>query len=110
MAKATVTVKVYIKTIHGSHVEVISAEQYEEKVYAKAKAFYENEEDFYEWIERVYSVSDVWNMAESTKKTIKEVVFQDKCLDWAHKEIANEYEEFTITTEVEVECDCDKGV
>lgn len=110
MAKATVVVKVYGKAIRGGYVEVISAEQYEEKISARAKEFYEDEEEFYEWLEDTYTASDVWDMTESTKKTIKEQDFKDKCLDWAYDDIGSEYEEFEITTEVEVECDCGKGV
>ena len=46
MAKAKVTVTVYGKAVRGGYVEVISAEQYEEKVSARAKEFYEDEEEF----------------------------------------------------------------
>ena len=110
MAKATVVVKVYGKAVRGGYVEVISAEQYEEKISARAREFYADESEFYEWLEDTFSAGEVWDMTESTKKRIKEVDFKDKCLDWAYDDIGSEYEEFEITTEVEVECDCGKGV
>ena len=106
MAKAKVTIKVYGKAMRGGYVEVISAEQYEEKISARAKEFYEDEEEFYEWLEDTYTASEVWDMTESTKKTIKEVDYKDKCLDWAYDDIGCEYEEFEITTEVDCPCDC----
>lgn len=106
MAKATVTVKVYGKAIRGGYVEVISAEQYEEKISARAKEFYEDESEFYEWLEDTFSASEVWDMTESTKKTVKEVDFKDKCLDWVLDDIEGEYEEFEITTEVDCPCEC----
>ena len=106
MAKATVTVKVYGKAIRGGYVEVISAEQYAEKISARAKEFYEDESEFYEWLEDTFSASEVWDMTESTKKTVKEVDFKDKCLYWALDDIEGEYEEFEITTEVDCPCDC----
>ena len=105
MAKATI--KVYGKAIRGGYVEVISAEQYEEKVSARAKEFYEDEQEFYDWLEDTYSASEVWDMTNETKKTIKEVDFKDKCLEWALDDMESEYEEFEITTEVE--CGCEKG-
>lgn len=104
MAKATI--KVYGKAIRGGYVEVVSAEQYEEKISARAKEFYENKSEFYEWLEDTYTASDVWAMTDSTKKTIKEVDFKDKCLDWALDDMEGEYEEFEITTEVDCPCDC----
>jgi hypothetical protein len=106
MAKAKVTIKVYGKAIRGGYVEVISAEQYAEKISARAKEFYEDESEFYEWLEDNYSTSDVWDMTDSTKKTIKEVDFKNKCLDWAYDDIGSEYEEFEITTEVDCPCEC----
>jgi hypothetical protein len=106
MAKATVTIKVYGKAIRGGYVEVISAEQYAEKISARAKELYEDESEFYEWLEDTFSASEVWDMTESTKKTVKEVDFKDKCLDWALDDIEGEYEEFEIATEVDCPCDC----
>lgn len=106
MAKAKVTVKVYGRAIRGGYAEVISAEQYEEKVSARAKEFYEDESEFYEWLEDTFSASEVWDMTESTKKTVKEVDYKDKCLDWALDDIGSDYEEFEITTEVDCPCDC----
>ena len=103
---AKVTIKVYGKAIRGGYVEVISAEQYDEKVSARAKEFYEDEEEFYEWLEDTYTASDVWDMTDSTKKAIKEVEFKDKCLDWALDDMDSEYEEFEITTKVDCHCDC----
>ena len=110
MAKANVTVTVYGKAIRCGYAEVISAEQYEEKVSQRAKEFYENESEFYEWLEDTYTAKEVWDMTDSTKKTIKEQDFKDKCVEWALDDMEYEYEEFTITTEVEVECNCGKGV
>ena len=104
MAKATV--KVYGKAIRGGYVEVISAEQYEEKVSARAKELYEDKNEFYEWIEDHFSVDEVWDMTEETKKAIKENEYKDKCLDWALDDMEGEYEEFEITTEVDCPCDC----
>lgn len=106
MAKTTVTIKVYGKAIRGGYVEVISAEQYAEKISARAKEFYEDESEFYEWLEDTFSASEVWDMTESTKKAVKERDFKDKCLDWALDDIEGEYEEFEITTEVDCPCDC----
>ena len=106
MAKAKVTIKVYGKAIRGGYAEVISAEQYEEKIAQRAKEFYEDESEFYDWLEDTYSASDVWDMTESTKKTIKEQDFKDKCLNWALDDMESEYEEFEITTEVDCPCDC----
>jgi hypothetical protein len=106
MAKAKVVIKVYGKSIRGGYVEVISAEEFNAKITAKAKEFYEDEEEFYEWLEDTYTAGDVWDMTEETKKTIKEVDFKDKCLDWAYDDIGCEYEEFEITTEVDCPCDC----
>jgi hypothetical protein len=106
MAKATVTVKVYGRAIRGGYVEVISAEQYEEKVAARAKEFYEDEEEFYEWLEDTYSASEVWDMTDSTKKTLKEVDYKDRCLEWAYDDVGSDYEEFEITTKVDCPCDC----
>ena len=106
MAKAKVTIKVYGKAIRGGYAEVISAEQYEEKISARAKEFYEDPEEFQEWLEDTYTASDVWAMTEGTKKTIKEVDYKDKCLDWAYDDIGDEYEEFEITTEVDCPCEC----
>lgn len=106
MAKAKVTIKVYGRAIRGGYVEVISEEEYEEKVSAKAKEFYEDESEFYEWLEDTYFARDVWNMSEETKKTIKEVDFKDKCRDWALDCFETDYEEFEITTEVDCPCEC----
>ena len=106
MTKATVVIKVYGKAIRSGYVEVISAEQYDEKVSARAKEFYEDEEEFYEWLEDTYTASDVWDMTDSMKKAIKEVEFKDKCLDWALDDMDSEYEEFEITTKVDCPCDC----
>ena len=106
MAKAKVTIKVYGRAIRGGYAEVISAEQYEEKVSARAKEFYEDESEFYEWLEDTYSAGEVWDMTEDTKKTIKEVDYKDKCLDWALDDIGSDYEEFEIVTEVDCPCDC----
>lgn len=106
MAKAKVTITVYGKAIRGGYAEVISAEQYEEKISAKAKEFYEDKVEFQEWLEDNYCASTVWNMTDEEKKTIKEVDFKDKCLDWALDDIEGEYEEFEITTEVDCPCEC----
>lgn len=106
MAKATVTVKVYGRAIRGGYVEVISAEQYEEKVAARAKEFYEDEEEFYEWLEDNYTASEVWDMTDSTKKILKEVDYKDRCLEWAYDDVGSDYEEFVITTKV-ADCLCD---
>ena len=106
---AKVTIIVYGKAIRGGYVEVISAEQYEEKINARAKEFYEDEEEFYEWLEDNYTAGEVWDMTDSTKKAIKEQDFKDKCLYWAYDDMGSEYEEFEITTEVECGCDCGKG-
>jgi hypothetical protein len=106
MAKVTVTIKVYGKAIRSGYVEVISAEKFNEKVTARAKEFYEDEEEFYEWLEDNYTTRDMWNMTGSAKKTVKEVIFKDKCLDWAYDDIGSEYEEFEITTKVDCPCDC----
>ena len=106
MAKATVTIKVYGKAIRGGYVEVISAEQFEEKVSARAKEFYEDSEEFVEWLEDTFTASEVWDMTDGTKKKIKEVDFKDKCLDWALDDIGSDYEEFEITTEIDCPCDC----
>ena len=106
MAKATVVIKVYGKAVRCGYAEVISAEQYQEKISARAKEFYEDESEFYDWLEDTFSASEVWDMTESTKKTVKEVDFKDKCLDWALDDIESEYEEFEITTEVDCPCDC----
>lgn len=106
MAKAKVTIKVYGKAMRGGYAEVISAEQYEEKISARAKEFYEDEEEFHEWLEDNYPASAVWHMTDEEKKTIKEVDFKDKCLDWALDDMEGEYEEFEITTEVDCPCDC----
>lgn len=105
MAKATI--KVYGKAIRGGYVEVISAEQYEEKISARAKEFYEDESEFYDWLEDTFSASEVWDMTDGTKKAVKEKDFKGKCLDWALDDMESEYEEFEITTEVE--CGCEKG-
>lgn len=107
MAKATVTVKVYGKAIRGGYVEVISAEQYEEKISARAKEFYEDPEEFHEWLEDTYTASDVWDMTEETKKAVKENEYKERCEMWALDDIEGDYEEFEITTEVE--CVCGKG-
>lgn len=106
MAKATVTVKVYGKAIRGGYAEVISSEQFDEKVAERAKELYEDKNEFYEWLEDTYTASDVWDMTDSTKKAIKEVEFKDKCLDWALDDMDSEYEEFEITTKVDCPCDC----
>ena len=106
MAKAKVVIKVYGKTIRGGYVEVISAEQYEEKISARAKEFYEDNREFYEWLEDTFSIDEIWDMTDSTKKAIKEVDYKDKCLDWALNDMEGEYEEFEITTEVDCPCDC----
>ena len=106
MAKATVVIKVYGKAIRGCYAEVISAEEYNEKITARAKEFYEDDTEFYEWLEDNYSASNVWDMTEETKKTVKEVIFKNKCIDWAYDDIGSEYEEFEITTEVDCPCDC----
>ena len=101
MAKAKVTIKVYGKAVRGGYAEVISAEQFEEKVSARAKEFYEDESEFYDWLEDTFSIGEVWDMTESTKKTVKEIDFKDKCLNWAYDDIGSDYEEFEITTEVD---------
>jgi hypothetical protein len=106
MAKATVVIKVYGKAIRGGYVEVISEEEYNEKIAERAREFYEDTEEFQEWLEDNYTVSDVWAMTEDTKKTVKEVLFKNKCLDWALDDIGCEYEEFEITTKVVAPCDC----
>ena len=106
MAKAKVVIKVYGKAIRGGYAEVISAEEYNEKITARAKEFYEDKNEFYEWLEDQFTVDEVWNMTEETKKTIKEVDYKDKCLDWALDDMEGEYEEFEITTEVDCPCDC----
>ena len=105
MTKATI--KMYAKVIRSGYVEVISAEQYAEKISQRAKEFYEDKSEFYEWLEDTYSAGAVWDMTDGTKKTIKEQEFKDKCLVWALDDMEGEYEEFIITTEVE--CGCEKG-
>ena len=105
---AKVTIIVYGKAIRGGYVEVISAEQYEEKINARAKEFYEDEEEFYEWLEDNYTAGEVWDMTEETKKAVKEDSFKDACLEWALDDISSEYESFSITTEVECGCECHK--
>lgn len=109
MAKVTTTVTVYGKAIRSGYAEVISAEQYEEKVSARAKEFYEDVSEFYEWLEDTFSAGEIWDMTEEVKKSVKERDFKDKCLDWALIEIENEYEEFEITTKVNCEYGCVKG-
>ena len=106
MAKAQVTIKVYGKAMRGGSVEVISEEQFEEKVSARAKEFYEDPEEFHEWLEDTYTASDVWDMTDKDKAVVKERDFKERCLDWAYDDIGSEYEEFEITTEVDCPCDC----
>ena len=106
MAKANVTVTVYGKATRGGYVEVISAEEYDERVYARAKEIYEDESEFYAWLEDTFSTSEVWDMTDEKKKIIKEKDFKDKCLNWALDEMNDEYEEFKITTEVDCPCEC----
>ena len=106
MAKATVVIKVYGRAVRNGYVEVISAEEYNDKITARAREFYEDEDEFTEWLEDNYSASDVWRMTDETKRTVKEVFFKNKCLDWAYDDIGSEYEEFEITTEVDCPCDC----
>ena len=103
---AKVTIKVYGKAVRGGYVEVISAEQYEEKVRERAKEFYEDPEEFQEWLEDTYTASDVWNMSDTDKVAVKGQEFKDKCLDWAYDDVGSDYEEFEITTEVDCPCDC----
>ena len=106
MAKATVTVTVYGKTIRGGYGEVISAEEYEEKVSARAKELYEDQGEFYDWLEDTFSAGEIWDMTEEVRKSVKERDFKDKCLGWALTEMESDYEEFEITTKVDYLCDC----
>ena len=106
MAKATI--KVYGKATRNGYVEVISAEQYEEKVSARAKEFYENEQDFFDWLEDHFSVGEIWDMTDETKKTVREKEYKERCGMWALDDMEGEYEDFEITTEVECGCECHK--
>lgn len=106
MAKATVTIKVYGKAIRGGYVEVISAEQYEEKVAERAKELYEDKDEFYEWLEDNYFISNVWTMTDEMKKAVKEEEYKKRCEMWALDDMEGEYEEFEIATEVDCPCDC----
>ena len=104
MAKATITV--YGKAVRGGYVEVISAEEYREILSARAREFYEDTHEFYEWLEERYSAGDVWDMTEETKKSIKEEEYRNKCVEWAYDDIEGEWDPFEITTEVDCPCDC----
>ena len=104
---AKVTIKVYGRAIRGGYAEVISSEQFDEKVAERAKELYEDKDEFYEWLEDTYTASDVWDMTEETKKAIKEKAFKERCEMWALDDIEGDYEEFIITTKVE--CGCEKG-
>ena len=104
---AKVTIKVYGRAIRGGYAEVISSEQFDEKVVERAKELYEDKDEFCEWLEDTYTASDVWDMTEETKKAIKEEAFKERCEMWALDDIEGDYEEFEITTEVE--CGCEKG-
>ena len=105
MAKATI--KVYGKAVRGGYAEVISSEQFDEKVVERAKELYEDKDEFYEWLEDNFTVDEVWNMTEETKKAVKENQYKERCEMWALDDMEGEYEEFEITTEVE--CGCEKG-
>ena len=104
MAKATI--KVYGKAIRGGYAEVISSEQFDEKVAERAKELYEDKDEFYEWLEDQFTVDEVWNMTEETKKAVKENQYKERCEMWALDDMEDEYEEFIITTEVDCPCDC----
>lgn len=105
MAKATI--KVYGKATRGGYAEVISSEQFDEKVAERAKELYEDKDEFYEWLEDQFTVDEVWNMTEETKKAVKENQYKERCEMWALDDMEGEYEEFIITTAVE--CVCGKG-
>ena len=104
MAKATITV--YGRAIGGGYVDIISAEEREEKISARAKELYEDEEEFYEWLEDHYSAVEVWGMTEDRKKYVKEVEFKNQCVEWAYDDMNDKWDAFEITTEVDCPCDC----
>ena len=106
MAKATVVITVYGKAVRGGYVEVISAEEYNDILATRAREFYEDENEFAEWLEDNYSASAVWYMTDEEKKKIREVDFKNKCVEWALDDIESEWDPFDITTEVDCPCDC----
>lgn len=101
MAKATTTVKVYGRATRDGYAEVISAEQYEKEVIQRTNDFYEDEIDFYDWLEETYSVSEVWDMSDDEKQRVKEEEYNEKCIQWALDDMENEYKEFEVTIDID---------
>ena len=104
---ATATIKVYGKATRSGYAEVISSEQFDEKVVERAKELYEDKDEFYEWLEDNFTVDEVWNMTNETKQAVKEKQYKERCEMWALDDMEGDYEEFIITTKVE--CGCEKG-
>ena len=105
MAKINVTVGVYAQANRYEECEVISQEQYDERVAERANEIYKNEDEFFDWLEDTYTVEEVWKMTDEKKKAIKEDTFKKKCNDWALDEIQDEWDYFEIETQVNCPCE-----
>ena len=105
MAKINVKVGVYARTNRYEECEVISQEEYDDRVVERAREIYTSESEFFDWLEDTYTIEEVWKMTEETKKAVKENTFKAKCNDWALDEIQDEWEYFEIETQVNCPCE-----
>ena len=102
MAKAIVGV--YVSSDTYSDTEVISTEEYEEKVKARAEEFFQDEYEFREWLEENYTFMDLWAMTDSQKESVKNR-FSLLCKDWAEDEIGENWYYYEIETEISCSCE-----
>lgn len=106
MAKVKVKVGVYAKGNRYEECEVISQEQYDEQALARANEIYEDEREFFDWLEEHFDVEEVWKMTDEEKTAVREKAYSAHCKNWAYDDMADEYDYFEIETEVDCPCEC----
>ena len=107
MAKQMVTVTVYGYADDWGNLEVISREAFNQLVRERAEELFQDHFEFEDWLEENFTTLELWDLTDLKKTEVKSE-FKHYCLAEAEKELNEDWEEFEITTEVEVKCDCDK--
>ena len=108
MAKQNVTVTVYGYADDWGNLDVISREAFNKLVQERADELFQDHFEFEEWLEENFTTLELWDLTELKKTEVKSE-FKHYCLVVAEKELLEDWQEFEITTEVEVKCDCEKG-
>lgn len=106
MANVKATVILYKKDSVYSFAEIITHEDYEEQVEARAKEIYADPQEFRDYLNDNYTMDEVFDFSEEDKKKIKEEDFKDQCALWARDELSDEYECIELETEVEISTVC----